>query len=256
MMHIKNKHETTHEEAKVQYIKSKHSLFGIPMCKFCLNVHCDWHSLEKHITMGGCMAIKTAIAKGSAVEKLLESTEQAHELCPPQPPESLRHRTQHKVLLSEDAAMFSAKNSELEGHAGQIRRLSTRCALCGQVMLSESRVKPHWRKAHPEAWALASQDAISECKSLSSVFRKPCQFCGSQAKNSTAHAGQCSALYFKFWRVDVCGIVGFRREQAQTRRSPSSAAARQRLRIAALICVKPRLRRPSRRVLERGPRRQ
>ena len=53
VMHINSKHKTTHEEAKVQYIKSRHSLFGIPVCKFCLKVHCDWQSLEKHIDHGG-----------------------------------------------------------------------------------------------------------------------------------------------------------------------------------------------------------
>ena len=173
VMHIKSKRKTTHEEAKVQYIKSRRSLFGIPVCKFCLKVHCDWQSLEKHITVGGCVEVKPAVAKGMTMEQLLENTEKAQELSPPQPPEAIRHRMQHKVLLSEDADMFMAQNSELEGHAAQIRNLSTRCALCGQVVLSGARVKPRWRTARPAAWARASTDAISECKSLSSIFRKP-----------------------------------------------------------------------------------
>ena len=249
-MHIKSKHKTTHEEAKLQYIKSQHSLFGIPMCKFCLKVHCDWQSLEKHITMGDCMEIKTAIAKGITMEQLLENTEKAQELCPPQPPEALRHRVEHKVLLAEDAAMFLAQNSELEGHTEQIRSLSTRCALCGQVVLSGTRVKPHWRKAHPAAWAWASQDAISECKSLSSMFRKPCQFCGSQAKNSMAHAGQCPAL-FQVLAGRCLRSRGLQEGAGADSKEPKKRSSE---RIAVSMCVKPRLRRPSGRVLEKGQR--
>ena len=53
VMHIKNQHKETHENAKATYVKSKHSMCGIPMRKFCLKVQSDWQSLEKHITMGG-----------------------------------------------------------------------------------------------------------------------------------------------------------------------------------------------------------
>ena len=195
MMHIKSKHKETHENARVKYVKSQHSMFGIPMCKFCMKLQCDWQLLEKHITMGGCTEIKTAIAKGITMEQLLEETDQAHEANPPQPPEAIKRQLQHKVLLSEGAEMYFAQNSELERHTVSTQALSASCALCGQVLLSGARVKPHWRKAHPAAWAQASHDAISECKSLASIFRKPCQFCGSQARNSNIHAGQCSALF-------------------------------------------------------------
>ena len=64
VMHIKSQHKETHENAKVTYVKSKHSIFGIPMCKLCLKLQCDWQSLENHITMGGCLAVKAAVASG------------------------------------------------------------------------------------------------------------------------------------------------------------------------------------------------
>ena len=194
-MHIKSKHKETHERAKVTYVKPQHSMFGIPMRKFCLRLQCDWHSLEKHITMGGCLEVKTAIAKGITLDQLLEDTDKAHALCPPQPPESIRHQTQQKVLLADNADMYSAQNSDLNKHAPSIRTLGSRCALCGQVLLSGARVKPHWRQSHPEAWSQVSHDAICTSKSLASIFRKPCQFCSSKANNSTAHSGQRSALF-------------------------------------------------------------
>ena len=193
--HIKSQHKETHENAKVTYVKSKHSISGIPMRKFCLKLQCDWQSLEKHITMGGCLEVKAAIAKGKSIDELYDETEKAHAQCPPQPPDAMKPRLTKKVLVSDGAPVYSAQNSELSQQADSIVALKSRCALCGQVLLSGARVKPHWRKAHAAAWAQVSADAIGTCKSLSSIFRKPCQFCTSQARSSTAHSGQCAALF-------------------------------------------------------------
>ena len=195
VMHIKSQHKETHENAKVTHVKSKHSIFGIPMCKFCLKLQCDWQSPEKHITMGGCFAVKAAIASGTSMEELYVQTEQAHALHPPQPPEAIKDRLDHKVLLADGAPIYSALNSELDQYADSIWALKSRCALCGQVLLSGARVKPHWRRSHAQAWAQVSADAISTCKSLASIIRKPCQFCASKAKNSMTHSGQCPALF-------------------------------------------------------------
>ena len=195
VMHIRSQHKETRENAKVTYIKSKHSIFGIPMCKFCLKLQGDWQSLEKHITMGGCFAVKAALANGTSVEELYAQTEQAHILHPPQPPEAIKDHLAQKVLLADDAQIYSTPNSELDKYAGSIMALKSRCALCGQVLLSGARVKPHWRRSRAQAWAQVSADALCTCKSLASVIRKPCQFCGSKAKNSMAHSGQCSALF-------------------------------------------------------------
>ena len=56
-MHIKSKHHEIHDAARVEYVKSKHAINGLPQCFFCQKMLCDNHSLEKHITMGGCMVI-------------------------------------------------------------------------------------------------------------------------------------------------------------------------------------------------------
>ena len=229
VMRLKSKHKETHENAKVKYVKSQHSMFGFPMCKFCMKLQCDWQSLEKHITMGVCAEIKAAVARGITMDQLLEKTDQAHASNPPQPPEAMQSRLQHKVLFSEEAEVYSVQNSELGRRTGIIRALSARCALCGQVLLSGARVKPRWRKAHPAAWAQASHDAISECKSLASIFRKQCQFCGSQAKNSNAHAGQCSAIFqvMAGRRLRLSGLQGSagQDEKAPKQRSSEVEAA-------------------------------
>ena len=91
--------------------------------------------------------------------------------------------------------MCKANNSELHHHLEAIYAVRCKCILCGQVMFQGSRLKTHWRASHPTAWSIAAQDAISESQSPTSIFRKPCQFCGSQAKCTKAHAGQCAALF-------------------------------------------------------------
>ena len=159
-----------HEGAKVRYLKSEHSMFGIPMCKFCLQMQCDWQSLEKHITMGGCSCVKSALAQGTGIDALTEQMDKAHAANPPQPPEAIAHTLSQKVLLKDEGVMYKANNSELQQHLEAIHAVRFKCILCGQVMLQGSRIKTHWRASHPTAWSIAAQDAIYESQSLTSIF--------------------------------------------------------------------------------------
>ena len=91
--------------------------------------------------------------------------------------------------------MYFASRSQLTLHAESISKIGSRCVLCGQIVLDKARIKTHWRRTHPTAWKLASTEALRVCGSLKSIFRQPCQFCKSTAKNSNLHATQCSALF-------------------------------------------------------------
>eukprot|EP00439_Symbiodinium_sp_Y106_P043717 s1538_g5.t1 len=62
-------------------------------------------------------------------------------------------------------------------------------------MTQASHIKIHWQRQHPEAWRLVHLDTSSTAKSMIAVFRVPCQFCDSSAKDSRQHADKCPALF-------------------------------------------------------------
>ena len=93
-MHIKSGHPQIHDASRVQFVKARHALGGIPQCFFCLKMLCDHHSLEKHVTMGGCSVIKEAISKGQTLEDLEAEISRQHKASPPEVPEQIREINQ------------------------------------------------------------------------------------------------------------------------------------------------------------------
>ena len=194
-MHIKTSHAQVHDASRVQFVKARHAVNGLPQCFFCLKMLCDHHSLEKHITMGGCSVIKAAISKGQALESLEAEIAQKHNAAPPEVPEPVHEIVQEDILLKDKHPMCSANRSQIPLFSDSICKIGSRCILCGQILLDKARITTHWRKTHPTAWKLASSEALRVCGSLKSMFRQPCQFCKSPAKNSNLHATQCSSLF-------------------------------------------------------------
>ena len=192
-MHIKSGHPQVHDESRVEFVKARHAVNGIPQCFFCLKMFCDHHSLEKHVTMGGCSMIKTALSMGQTIETLEEETRQRYYVSPPEVPSPDQQRA--AVLLKDNHPMFSANWSDLPSFSDSICAIGSRCILCGQIFLDKNRIKTHWRKSHPSAWKKSPSEALRVCGSLKSVFRSPCQFCNSTAKNLSLHATQCSTLF-------------------------------------------------------------
>ena len=193
-MHIKSKRPEVHDASRVEYVKSKHAINGLPQCFFCQKILCDNHSLEKHITMGGCVVVKAALGKGQSIAELEKEICAQHQSSPPEVPEPIRELNQSGVLLKDRRPMYFAQRQQIPEFAESIHSIGPRCVLCGQILLDKSRIKMHWRKSHP-AWKRASAEAMRICGSLKSVFRSPCQFCNSNAKNLSLHANQCSSLF-------------------------------------------------------------
>ena len=194
-MHIKSKHPEIHDASRVEYVKSKHAINGLPQCFFCQKMLCDNHSLEKHITMGGCMVIKAAVGKGQSIDELEKEICMQHQSSPPEVPEQIRALNRSSVLLKDRRPMYFAQRHHISEFAESIHSIGPRCVLCGQILLDKSRIKTHGRKSHPTAWRKVSAEAMRICGSLKSVFKSPCQFCSSSAKNLSLHANQCSSLF-------------------------------------------------------------
>ena len=83
----------------------------------------------------------------------------------------------------------------LHEHSQSLMAVACQCQLCGQRIRQAGRIKAHWQLSHPKAWQQSQMHAVTEAGSLSSIFKVPCPFCGSSAKNSKQHARQCPMLF-------------------------------------------------------------
>ena len=61
-------HAQAEQDAKLHFDRAKHSLLGLPYCRFCRCRMGTWQSLTKHVTQGMCLRIKMATAVNQPLE--------------------------------------------------------------------------------------------------------------------------------------------------------------------------------------------
>ncbi|CAE7024654.1 unnamed protein product, partial [Symbiodinium sp. CCMP2456] len=189
--HLHRRHPDVRRGSKLRFCRAEQSLFGVPICRFCHFRAHDWSSLRKHLESGSCPWVQRQIIEGYTVEDLLTRIQDHEAQHPPQPPAAalVEDELAKARLLLQDGA-FDPKSD-----GGAIRCLAQQCILCSQRIRYSARIKPHWQIQHPGAWEASHHSASSGSASLVALFRKPCVFCGSQAKNTRGHASQCPALF-------------------------------------------------------------
>ena len=185
--HLHQKHPEVAAAASINFRREEHSLFGLPHCRFCRVRMGSWQMLTKHIRQGMCIRIKEAIGRGVDIESLLQvvKEEEIKDL-PQRPVGDGGEALQGEVTQDLMSIILDAPVTELVQHSRTICANSKQCLLCGQRLLQAGRVKTHWRASHEEAWKACGQQASTASRSLCALFRKPCPFCGSQAKGHQA----------------------------------------------------------------------
>ena len=192
-MHIKAKHPSLNQTSKIDFVRSKHSLFGAPFCRFC-HVRCyNWQALEKHVAEGGCPRIKDSLARGVPIDCLFEKILEEEREHPPVPPAA---ELVHEVAMIDSGhPILTCALHEVPRHVVDAQKLRLKCGLCGQLVREANTMKTHWRATHPQAWQLVWQGAASEAKSMSAIFVTPCSFCGLVNKNPNQHAVRCPTFF-------------------------------------------------------------
>ena len=207
--HLRLRHPELADLARIPFDRALRSLHGIPVCRFCHTRLHDWSSLSKHLGGGHCGWVKDQVARGSSPDELLRIVAAQEALEPPQPP----HDLLEMQSLQQVRELLSQPLDILQNHGAKLRCLAKQCILCAQRVQHSSKIKIHWQQQHQEDWELSKQDAHSGAQSLVALFRRPCHFCGSTAKDSKDHSVKCPAL-FQFLA-------------ARTRRTPTNTAVPQ-----------------------------
>ena len=116
---------------------------------------------------------------------------------PPKPPNSSCSIAPTPAMIPDD--VLNQDLRQLAAHTEVIATLKNKCILCVQQVKATGHIKKHWQSSHPKAWTAAHQDAESAAGSLRATFTRPCQYCGSTAKqgytDATHHATKCSSLF-------------------------------------------------------------
>ena len=194
--HLHHKHAHVEQAAKISFDRSKHSLFGLPFCRFCRTRKQDWQSLTKHVTQGACLRLKTAFAQNQTIDQLLDEIQAEEQRDPPQHPAGNNNSYTQNIEASPIRTMaVSTPLAELRQHSRLLVDSASQCILCGQRLLQASRIKSHWQQSHAQAWKQSGRHAITEAGSLSALFESPCVYCGSKAKNYKQHASQCPVMF-------------------------------------------------------------
>ena len=189
--HLQRKHPDTAHRAKLDFDREQHTMFGIPMCRFChLRLH-DWSSITKHIQDGNCSWVKEKIAEGHSSSELLLLVQAREEQHPPVPPNDLLEMQS----LEQVRQMLDSPVTTLQTQGPRLNCLAKQCILCAQRVRHAAKIKIHWQQQHATAWELGRRSARSGAQSLVAIFARPCQFCGSEAKDSRDHAIKCPALF-------------------------------------------------------------
>ena len=191
-MHIKHRHPHLNQQARLPFRRDEHSLFGLPICRFCKVRLFDWKSLGRHITTGTCLRIKEFLAEGLSEPLMLQRLAAEESAAPTAPPDGAQSGDAVHAQV-EDALRMP--NFQLATQGESLRVLARHCALCKQIIKDAGKIKVHWGATHPKEYAAVKSSAEAEARSLVAVFRSPCHLCGSGAKQARGHAGKCASLF-------------------------------------------------------------
>ena len=191
-MHIQHRHPHLNAQACFSFRRDVHSLFGLPICRFCKARLYDWKSLTRHITTGTCLRIKEFLAAGLSESAMLQRLEVEESASPPVPPAGAQGGAE---LRAQIEAALSLSNQQLVAGGAELLILARHCALCQQIIKEAGKVKNHWSSTHVTEYRKVKAVVESEAKSLVSVFSRPCRFCGGQARSERDHSGKCASLF-------------------------------------------------------------
>ena len=197
-IHAQRTHGRRDEPQQI-FDRTKHSLGGLPACKFCLKKFARWQTLAHHINYMACPvfednSLTPDLPTASSTETPLDAVTTVPEnqtICLPdaevhdalplvqQPPvqhiarKGLKHFIAHKQM-----------GSYLRQH----------CAICGQWTATNKVMKLHYRNTHPDIFPKLQ-------KSIGSVIERcatpsiRCHFCDGKHQDWRAHIYKCTTIW-------------------------------------------------------------
>ena len=204
-MHIEHRHPEIHLQAGAAFNRGTHSLSLASSCVDCV---------------AGIFTIGGQCANASLAGRVLHSRRQPRGISEAQLLTEVRaweQRDTPKALVQmpdvhdvgEYAEWLDAPIQSVLNDKQLHQRLRSGFAICSQRLVGSSRVKTHWQQTHKVAWTVVESYTQGGLRSLSSAFTSPCCYCGSRARDASAHAVQCSVMFQVIAMRELHRLKGF-----------------------------------------------
>ena len=162
-----------------QFDRPRHAIDGLPKCAACHYFFKQWKGLRDHLLSGAC-------PKPEVLQQLTEADAQSTS------PET-------EQLAALRTALLGLPRHQLGHRVGQTDAalLNHRCLVCNFWAPDRTKVKSHFRQAHPRDWARLHPAAVSICRSYAAQTMKwqQCPFCYHNVHDRQQHPEQCPVLY-------------------------------------------------------------
>ena len=169
--------------------KQRHSLEGLPICRFCHQKFSRWSGLERHIVNRRCTKIPI-------------ETVAADEVIDMEKPRADPNITDSiPVILRSCMSTMAGNPAAIHGMPEIAEHLLHHCGVCNQWLVSPGLMKQHYRYSHKKEFEVLQ----SQCESLLKSWFTPsprCSLCADASKGWKRH--KCTVA----WQVSaLCSLV-------------------------------------------------
>ncbi|CAE7244681.1 RXLR78 [Symbiodinium sp. CCMP2456] len=162
-----------------QFDRLKHAVEGMPQCAACLHIFKQWKGLRGHLLSGACPSpakLRELSISSHAAEGPVAAALQA---------------------IRVDLAALPEHLLGVRARRPVNDVLNHRCLVCNFWTPDRTKVKSHFRQAHPQDWRRLHASTAKLCAGYSFQLIKGqmCPFCGYKVHDRRNHPEQCPVLY-------------------------------------------------------------
>ena len=179
-MHVTKQHPTSVRRfIPSTFDRLRHAVDGLPKCAACDTSFKQWKGLRDHLLSGAC----------PAPDKLQSLTNADAQGTAPETRQLAVIRTELLALPRHQLCSYASRPP--------MTLLNHRCLVCNFWTPDRTKVKSHFRQAHPGDWARLHQATVKLCQTFTThtIKGQVCPFCSFKVHDRRNHPEQCPVLY-------------------------------------------------------------
>ena len=163
----------------LNFDRLRHAVDGLPKCAACSTTFKQWKGLRDHLLSGAC----------PAPDKLQRLTEADAQGTAPETKQLAELRAELLVLPRHQICSYASRP--------MMTLLNRGCLVCNFWTPDRTKVKSHFRQAHPGDWARLHPATVKLCQTFTThtIKGQACPFCSHKVHDRRNHPEQCPVLY-------------------------------------------------------------
>ena len=200
-IHAQRTHGIKTEQRQI-FDRARHSVGGLPTCKFCTKQFSRWQTLGQHINTLACPVFQPDLTANEFAPQASEIESVAHLVTTEDSPIQLP--TADNIDAPAVASPETAQKLARQGLRFFIpykklgRHLQQHCILCGQWVASSRVMKLHFRNTHPDIFPVLEHKLNSLIERCATPSLR-CHYCDGTHQDWRAHVRKCTTV----WQLSV-----------------------------------------------------